>query len=72
MGNTLRAKPEDFREEDEREIKMLQEAYGEAMLELRAGKSAVPAGQGRAMIGGLRQGLKDDDVAVPISKLCQW
>jgi hypothetical protein len=28
-------------------IKALQEAYGEAMLELRARKNAVPVGQGR-------------------------
>ena len=34
--NALRAKPEDVREQYEREIKKLQEAYGEAMLELRA------------------------------------
>jgi cell division protein FtsB len=30
--------PEDVREQYEREIKKLQEAYGEAMLELRARK----------------------------------
>ena len=38
MENALRAKPEDVREQHEREIKALQEAYGEAMLELRARK----------------------------------
>jgi len=38
MENALRAKPEDVREQYEREIKKLQEAYGEAMLELRARK----------------------------------
>jgi cell division protein FtsB len=38
MENALRAKPEDVREQYEREIKTLQEAYGEAMLELRARK----------------------------------
>jgi len=38
MENSLRAKPEDVREQYEREIKKLQEAYGEAMLELRARK----------------------------------
>ena len=36
MENTLRAKPEDIREQYERQLKDLQEAYGEAMLELRA------------------------------------
>jgi hypothetical protein len=36
--NALRAKPEDVREQYERQVKHLQEAYGEAMLELRARK----------------------------------
>jgi len=38
MENALRAKPEDMREQYERQPKDLQEAYGEAMLELRARK----------------------------------
>jgi hypothetical protein len=38
MENALRAKPEDVREQYERQVKELQEAYGEAMLELRARK----------------------------------
>lgn len=38
MENALRAKPEDVREQYERQLKGLQEAYGEAMLELRARK----------------------------------
>jgi len=38
MENALRAKPLDIREEYERQLKDLQEAYGEAMLELRARK----------------------------------
>ena len=38
MENALRAKPLDIREEYERQLKELQEAYGEAMLELRARK----------------------------------
>jgi len=36
MANALHAKPEDVREQCERQLKDLQEAYGEAMLELRA------------------------------------
>ena len=32
-------------------------------------KIAVPAGQGRAMIEGLQQGLKEDGFTVSISKL---
>ena len=38
MENALRAKPLEIREEYERQLKDLQEAYGEAMLELRARK----------------------------------
>ncbi|WP_313172671.1 DUF1153 domain-containing protein [Stenotrophomonas sp.] len=38
MENALRAKPEDVREPYERQLKDLQEAYGEAMLEIRARK----------------------------------
>jgi len=38
MENALRANPLDIREEYERQLKELQGAYGEAMLELRARK----------------------------------
>jgi transposase-like protein len=38
MDNALRAKSEDVREQYERQLKDLQEAYGEAMLEIRARK----------------------------------
>lgn len=38
MENALRAKPEDVREQYEKQLKDLQAAYGEAMLELRARK----------------------------------
>ena len=38
MENALRAEPEDIREQYERQLRDLQEAYGEAMLELRARK----------------------------------
>ena len=38
MENALKAKPEDIREQYERQLRDLQEAYGEAMLELRARK----------------------------------
>lgn len=38
MENALRAKPMDVKEQYERQLKELQEAYGEAMLELRARK----------------------------------
>ena len=38
MENALRASPLDIRNQYERQLKELQEAYGEAMLELRARK----------------------------------
>ena len=38
MENALRAKPEDVREQYERQLQELQQAYDEAMLELRARK----------------------------------
>ena len=38
MENALRAKPLEVKEQYERQLKDLQEAYGEAMLELRARK----------------------------------
>ena len=38
MENALRTKPLEVREEYERQLKELQQAYGEAMLELRARK----------------------------------
>ena len=38
MENAMRTKPLEVREEYERQLKELQEAYGEAMLELRARK----------------------------------
>lgn len=38
MENALRANPQDVKEQYDRQIKDLQEAYGEAMLELRARK----------------------------------
>ncbi len=38
MENSLRAKPLEIKEQYERQVKELKEAYGEAMLELRARK----------------------------------
>jgi transposase-like protein len=38
MENALRTQPEDVREQYDRQLRDLQEAYGEAMLELRARK----------------------------------
>jgi transposase-like protein len=43
MENALRANPQDLREQYEKQLRDLQEAYGEAMLELRARKNAWSA-----------------------------
>ena len=42
MENALRANPQDVREHYEQQLKDLQEAYGEAKLELRARKKLQP------------------------------
>ncbi|MFC3058920.1 hypothetical protein ACFODY_08055, partial [Sinirhodobacter populi] len=44
MESSLRANPLDIRGQYEKQLKDLQEAYGEAMLELRARKIPGPAG----------------------------
>ena len=50
MENSLRANPLDIREQYEKQLKDLQEAYGDAMLELRARKSWRPSWSGRTAI----------------------
>jgi hypothetical protein len=45
LEDALRSKLEDVREQYERQLKDLQEAYGEAMLELRAGRLASMFGK---------------------------
>lgn len=47
MENAPCAKPLNIKEQYERQLKELQEAYGEAMLELRARKNSAPAERGR-------------------------
>jgi len=72
MENALRANPQDVREQYERQLKDLQEAYGEAMLELRASKKCSPCGRGREVIETIRQGLQAGGITVSIAKLCRW
>ena len=50
MKNALRAKPSNVREQDERHLKELQEAYSEAMFELRARKNLLRLGSGVKVI----------------------
>ena len=73
MENALKARPEDIREQYDRQLKELQSAYGEAMLELRARKKiGIPAGQGRELILSLQQGLLAEGEQVSLSQLCRW
>jgi hypothetical protein len=59
MGNAVKAKPEDIRQQYETQLKVLREAYGEAILELRASKKiGRPVGEeGRSMILHIQKGL---------------
>jgi len=50
MENALRANPQDVREQYEKQLKDLQEAYGEAMLELRA-RTGTPS-RSASCVGG--------------------
>jgi putative transposase len=73
MENALRAKPLDIKEQYERQLKELQEAYGGGDVRAACQKKAgVPAGRGRQMIESLHQGLQEEGVKVSISKLCDW
>jgi transposase-like protein len=86
MENSLRANPLDIREQYEKQLKDLQEAYGEAMLELRAriefqalmvrpraaiGPRPRPKG-GRELIRTLHEGLLAEGISVPLAKLYAW
>ena len=62
MENALRAKPEDVREQYERQLKDLQEAYGEAMLELRARKKL---GSFEIRVGYATCGLRREKSSLP-------
>ena len=74
MENALRANPLEIREQYEKQLKDLQEAYGEAMLELRARKklAALMEREDGQMIRTLHEGLLADGIAVPLTKLCAW
>jgi len=49
IENALRAKPLEIKEHYERQLKELQEAYGEAMLELRTPKNCSSCWASRAV-----------------------
>ena len=74
MENALKANPLDVRQQHEKQLRDLQEAYGEAMLELRARKKlqALLDAEGRQMTRSVQQGLLDDGIVVPVTKLCAW
>jgi len=72
MENALRAKPEDICEQYERQLKDFQEAYGEAMLELRARKNCSPCWARKNHDQGYPAGTKrrrlrgSDDKTLPL------
>lgn len=72
MENALRAKPEDIREQYERQLRDLQKPMEKPCWSSEREEIPVPVGQGRAMIEAIRQGLKADGFEVSISKLCSW
>nr|WP_228062494.1 DUF1153 domain-containing protein [Lysobacter sp. H23M47] len=72
MENALRAKPEDVREQYERQLKDRQEAYGNAILELRAKKKCRPCWARTRLVVLLQQGLREDGFEVSMVKLCRW
>lgn len=68
----MRAKPEDVREQYEGQLKDLQEAYGEAMLEIRTPEKLTPLLGKDELMRSVQQGLKDEGFLVPMTKLCRW
>lgn len=53
MENSLRTNPLDIREQYEKQLKDLQEAYGECMLEIRVRKKLRPSWSGRSDNGSV-------------------
>ncbi|RWR10960.1 DUF1153 domain-containing protein [Sinirhodobacter populi] len=86
MESSLRANPLDIRGQYQKQLKDLQEAYGEAMLELRARENTGPCWNepldrhrsepngecGRQMIQSIQQGLLAEGIKVPLTRLCAW
>lgn len=60
MENALRATPLDVRQQYEKQLHELREAYGKAMLELRARKKVRPAWSGTRQQKG--RGLTQGDI----------
>ena len=76
-GERAARQSQDVREQYERQLKDLQEAYGEAMLELRARKNCSPCWARTRSDRDwaspmIRQGLQAEGITVSIAKLCRW
>lgn len=79
MENALQAKPEDVREQYERQLTIRAAAEGSPG-SLRRGdvgaacpkKIGVPVGQGRDLMVTIQQGLWEDGFEVSMVKLCRW
>jgi transposase-like protein len=73
MQNALRANPLDVRgavrAPDQRVAGGLRRSDVEAA---RTKKAAAPVGRGREVIETIHQGLREDGLVVPVSKLCKW
>ncbi|WP_197457653.1 IS3 family transposase [Snodgrassella sp. CFCC 13594] len=73
MENALRVKPQDLRQQYEKQISQLQAAYGEAMLELKCAKKAGGVvGAARELIRRLYEQFQADCLEVSLSRLCAW
>ena len=73
MENALRAKPLDNLEQYEKQIWELQEAYGEAMLQIHVLKKiSKPAGGRGQMMALAQQTVEKLGATISTAKLCEW
>jgi len=70
--NALRSKPEDMREQYERQLQELQQAYGEAMLELRARKKLQTLLDEEGNDPSRTGGMLGYRVTSSLSQRCRW
>lgn len=70
MENALRLNPEDVREQYERQLKDLQEDYGDARSSCSR-KAGILFGKGRELTLSIQQDLEAEGVSVTMSKLFQ-
>lgn len=71
MEDALRANSQNVREQYEHQLENLREAYGEAMLALRARKNSSPYWARTRSDRDDPQGLQADGITVSIAKPCR-